>query len=58
MEFQPEYAVKAGDQESEQRVREARKENKKAISKSLKNFDPSYQESAEYSTWVPPTSKY
>ena len=49
--------MKAGDEESERRAREAKKANEKKQSKAMKNFDANYKESAEYSTWVPPTSK-
>ena len=56
-EYKEEYRVKAGEtEENEKEIRKQKKQDKK-VTKALKNFDQSYQESAEYSTWVPPTSK-
>ena len=57
-EYKEEYRVKAGEtEENEKEIRKQKKQDKKQVTKALKNFDQSYQESAEYSTWVPPTSK-
>ena len=58
-EYKEEYRIKAGEsEEKEKEIRKKFRKDQKQVNKALKNFDQTYQESAEYSTWVPPTSTY
>ena len=55
--YKEEYSINATDgADSEKKIRQQKKIDQKKTAKAMKNFDQTYQESAEYSTWVPPTS--
>ena len=56
--YKEEYSINATDgADSEKKIRQQKKIDQKKTAKAMKNFDQTYQESAEYSTWVPPTSE-
>lgn len=55
--YKDEYSINPTDGvDSEKKIRQQKKIDQKKTAKAMKNFDQTYQESAEYSTWVPPTS--
>ena len=57
--YKEEYSINPTDGvDSEKKIRQQKKIDQKKTAKAMKNFDQSYQESAEYSTWVPPTSTF
>ena len=57
--YKEEYSINATDgADSEKKIRQQKKIDQKKTAKAMKNFDQTYQESAEYSTWVPPTSEF
>ena len=57
--YKDEYSINPTDGvDSEKKIRQQKKIDQKKTAKAMKNFDQTYQESAEYSTWVPPTSEF